>query len=174
MHAAHWTTPSLRLRSVVTGTSQLPAPFEPNPTLLRPPLPSQCPTESTEGILPHPVIKVTVVKLQGQNLGKSSCLQQCLLLFNQILNSVHCILTVFNKILWNQNGLLDHITQLGQTLYGKFWILTLKIYSFTVIFFSCKFLTRNWVNILLIFAHTFFRNRVSAQIVLKFWNIEIW
>ena len=38
------------------GTSQLPAPFEPNPTLLRPPLPSQCPTESTEGILPHPVL----------------------------------------------------------------------------------------------------------------------
>ena len=37
------------------GTSQLPAPFEPNPTLLRPPLPSQCPTESREDILPHPV-----------------------------------------------------------------------------------------------------------------------
>ena len=55
MRAARWTTPSLRLRSVVTGTSQLPAPFEPNPTLLRPPLPSQCPTESTEVILPHPV-----------------------------------------------------------------------------------------------------------------------
>ena len=35
--------------------SQLPAPFEPNPTLLRPPLPSQCPTESREVILPHPV-----------------------------------------------------------------------------------------------------------------------
>jgi len=46
MRAARWTTPSLRLRSVVTGTSQLPALFEPNPTLLRPPLPSQCPTES--------------------------------------------------------------------------------------------------------------------------------
>ena len=55
MRAARWTTPSLRLRSIVTGTSQIPAPFEPNPTLLRPPLPSQCPTESTEGILPHPV-----------------------------------------------------------------------------------------------------------------------
>jgi len=55
MRAARWTTPSLRLRSVVTGTSQLPAPFEPNPTLLRPPSPSQCPTESTVGILPHPV-----------------------------------------------------------------------------------------------------------------------
>ena len=37
MSTAHWTTPSLQLRSVVTGTSQLPAPFEPNPTLLRPP-----------------------------------------------------------------------------------------------------------------------------------------
>ena len=34
MRAAHWTTPSLRLQSVVTGTSQLPAPFEPNPTLV--------------------------------------------------------------------------------------------------------------------------------------------
>jgi len=56
MRAACWTTPSLRLRSIVMGTSQLPAPFEPNPTLLRPPLPSQCPTESTEGILPHPVL----------------------------------------------------------------------------------------------------------------------
>ena len=55
MGAALWTTPSLRLRSVVTGTSQLPAPFKPNPTLLRLPLPSQCPTESTEDILPHPV-----------------------------------------------------------------------------------------------------------------------
>jgi len=55
MRAARWTTPSLRLWSVVTGTSQLPAPFEPNPTLLWPPLPSQCPTESREGILPHPV-----------------------------------------------------------------------------------------------------------------------
>jgi len=55
MRAARWTTPSLRLRSVVTGTSQLSAPFEPNSTLLQPPLPSQCPTESREGILPHPV-----------------------------------------------------------------------------------------------------------------------
>ena len=55
MGAARWTTPSLRLRSVVTGTSQLPALFKPNPTLLRPPLPSQCPTEIMEGILPHPV-----------------------------------------------------------------------------------------------------------------------
>jgi len=55
MRAARWTTPSLRLRSVVTGTSQLPAPFEPNSTLLRPSLPSQCHTEITEGIVPHPV-----------------------------------------------------------------------------------------------------------------------
>ena len=55
MRAARWTTPSLRLRSVVTGTSQPPAPFEPNPTLLRHSIPSQCRTESTEGILPHPV-----------------------------------------------------------------------------------------------------------------------
>jgi len=55
MRAARWTTPSLRLRSIVTGTSQLPAPFEPNPTLLRPPLPSQCPTESMVDILHHPV-----------------------------------------------------------------------------------------------------------------------
>jgi len=53
MRAARWTTPSLRLRSVVTGTSQLPATFKPNPTLLRPPLLSKCPTESTEGILLH-------------------------------------------------------------------------------------------------------------------------
>ena len=45
MRAARWNTPSLRLRSVVTGTSQLPAPFEPNPILLQPPLPPQCPTE---------------------------------------------------------------------------------------------------------------------------------
>ena len=51
--ADRWTTPYLRLGRVVTGTSRLPAPFEPNPTLLRPPLPSQCPTESREGILPH-------------------------------------------------------------------------------------------------------------------------
>jgi len=55
MRVARWTTPPLRLRSVVAGTSQLPAPFQPNPTLLRPPLPSQCPTEIREGILPHPV-----------------------------------------------------------------------------------------------------------------------
>ena len=55
MRAARWTIPSLRLRGVVTGTSQLPAPFKPNPTLLRSPLPSQCPTECTEGILPHPL-----------------------------------------------------------------------------------------------------------------------
>ena len=47
MGAARWTTPSLRRRSVVTGTSQLPALLEPNPTLLRPPFPSQFPTEST-------------------------------------------------------------------------------------------------------------------------------
>ena len=44
------------LYTFVTGTSQLPAPFKPNPTLLRPPLPSQCPTESMEDILPHPVL----------------------------------------------------------------------------------------------------------------------
>ena len=37
------------------GTSRLPAPFEPNPTLQRSPLPSQCPTERREGILPHSV-----------------------------------------------------------------------------------------------------------------------
>ena len=55
LRAARWTTPSLRLGRTVTGTSRLPAPFEPNPTLLWPPLPSQCPTESREGILPHPV-----------------------------------------------------------------------------------------------------------------------
>ena len=55
MRAARWTTPSLRLRSVVTGTSQLSAPFEPNLTLLRPSLPLQFPIESTEGILHHPV-----------------------------------------------------------------------------------------------------------------------
>ena len=61
MSAARWTTPSLRLRSVETGTSQLPAPFEPNPTLLRPPFPSKCPTESTEGILPHPVYSVKML-----------------------------------------------------------------------------------------------------------------
>jgi len=53
--AARWTTPSLRLGRVVKGTSRLRASFEPNPTLLRLPLPSQCPTESREGILPHPV-----------------------------------------------------------------------------------------------------------------------
>ena len=53
--AARWTTPSLRLGRVVTGTARLPAPFEPNPTLLRPPLTSQCPNECREGILPHPV-----------------------------------------------------------------------------------------------------------------------
>jgi len=56
MRATRWTTPSLRLRSVVTETSQLPAPFDPNPTLLQPPLPSQCPTESREVSLPHPVL----------------------------------------------------------------------------------------------------------------------
>jgi len=55
MCAARWTTPSLRLGRVVTGTSRLPAPFEHNPTLLRLPIPSQCPTESREGILPHAV-----------------------------------------------------------------------------------------------------------------------
>ena len=55
MRAARWTTPSLRLRSILTGTSQLPAPFESNPTLLRPPLLSQRPTECMEGILSHPV-----------------------------------------------------------------------------------------------------------------------
>ena len=37
-----------------------PAPFEPNPTLLRPPLPSQCPTESMEGILPQPVHQMAI------------------------------------------------------------------------------------------------------------------
>ena len=65
MRAARWTTPSLRLRSVVTGTSQLPTPFEPNPTLLRPPLPSQCPTESMEAILPHPVHICYIAVLLG-------------------------------------------------------------------------------------------------------------
>ena len=55
MRAARWTTPSLRLRSAVTGTSQLPAPVEPNPTLLRPPLPSRWPTKIMEVILPHSV-----------------------------------------------------------------------------------------------------------------------
>ena len=56
MRAAYWTTPPLQLGRVVMGTSQLPAPFESNPALLRPPLPSQCPTESMEGVLPHPVL----------------------------------------------------------------------------------------------------------------------
>jgi len=64
MRAACWTTPSLRLRSVVMGTSQLPARFKPNPTLLRPPLPSQCPTESREVILPHPVLYKSTDKLK--------------------------------------------------------------------------------------------------------------
>jgi len=43
---------------VVTGTSRIPETFKANPTLLRPPLPSQCPTESREVILPHPVLAV--------------------------------------------------------------------------------------------------------------------
>jgi len=69
MRTARWTTPSLRLRSVATGTSQLPAPFKPNPTLLGPPLPSQCTTESTEGILPHPVYgEVNSVKNTTMNI----------------------------------------------------------------------------------------------------------
>jgi hypothetical protein len=42
---------------VVTGTSRLPAPFEPNPTIPRPSLPSQCPTESRDDILPHSVVR---------------------------------------------------------------------------------------------------------------------
>jgi len=66
MGAARWTTPSLGLRSVATGTSQLPAPFEPNPTLLGPPLSSQCPTESTEGILPHSVHRTGVLLLSRE------------------------------------------------------------------------------------------------------------
>jgi hypothetical protein len=36
--------------------------------------------------------------------------------------------------------LLDHIAELGQSLCGKFLILTLKIYSFTAIFFACEVL----------------------------------
>jgi len=50
------------------GTSQLPAPLQPNPTLLRPPLPSQCPAESTEGILPHPVLPMheTLIKTKQE------------------------------------------------------------------------------------------------------------
>jgi len=68
MRASRWTTPSLRLRSVVTGTSQLPAPFEPNPTLLRPPFPYQCPTESREGILPHSVYRLLLYVATFQSL----------------------------------------------------------------------------------------------------------
>jgi len=68
MRAARWTTQSLRLRSVVTRTYQLPAPFELNPTLLRPPLPSQCPTESTEGIY---------IYLYSFSLHKSSLWKRC-------------------------------------------------------------------------------------------------
>jgi len=60
MRAARWTTPSLRLEKVVTGTSRLPAPFEPNPNLLRPSLPSQCPTKCREDIFPHPVLHTTL------------------------------------------------------------------------------------------------------------------
>ena len=39
MRSARWTTPSLRLRSVVTGTSQLPALFraQPHPSTASPP-----------------------------------------------------------------------------------------------------------------------------------------
>ena len=68
MRTARWTTPSLRLRSVVAGTSQLPAPFEPNPTLLRPPFPSQCPAESTEDILPHPVYMPLFMSLTADRI----------------------------------------------------------------------------------------------------------
>jgi len=69
MRAARWTTPSLRLQSVVTGTSQLPAPFEPNSILLRPPLPSQCLTEIREDILPHPVIMSPIIFQMPNCLG---------------------------------------------------------------------------------------------------------
>jgi hypothetical protein len=72
MRAARRSTPSLRLGRVVTGTSRLPAPFEPNPTLLRPPLPSQCPTESRERILPHPV-SVTKDNIQSVVGLESRC-----------------------------------------------------------------------------------------------------
>jgi len=61
MRAARSTTLYLRLRRVVTGTSRLPSPFEPNPTFLRPPLLSQCPTESREDILPNPVLGINLL-----------------------------------------------------------------------------------------------------------------
>jgi len=67
MRAARWTTPSLRLRSVVTGTSQRPALFEPNRTLLRPHLPSQCPSESREDILPHAVLFIDILRTSITN-----------------------------------------------------------------------------------------------------------
>jgi len=76
MRAARWTTPSLRLRSVVTGTSQLPATFESNPTLLRPPLPSQCPTESREDILPHPVPHTLI--LYQSSISSMGCFETVL------------------------------------------------------------------------------------------------
>ena len=92
MRTACWTTPSLRLGRVVTGTSWLPAPFESNATLLRPPLPSQCPTESREGILPHLVHGMNIYKQFTVKVFKwcADYLRTCVLKSNEIV--MYCCL----------------------------------------------------------------------------------
>ena len=56
MRAARWTT-----AECCDGKFPTTCTFEPNPTLLRPPFSSQCPTESTEDILPHPVLHIVTL-----------------------------------------------------------------------------------------------------------------
>jgi hypothetical protein len=53
--AARSSTLCLRLKCFVRETSHLPAAMDAIPTPLRPPLASQCPIETREGVLPHPV-----------------------------------------------------------------------------------------------------------------------
>ena len=100
MHAARWTTLSLRLGRVVTGTSWLPAPFESNATLLRPPLPSQCPTESREGILPHLVHGMNIYKQFTVKVFKwcADYLRTCVLKSNTCTCNIFLLAVHYNFI----------------------------------------------------------------------------
>jgi len=104
MSAARWTTLSLRLGRIITGTSQLPAPFETNPTFLRPPLPSQRPTESREGILPHLVLSVldcimTISLMCILYCGCLTCFVMCVC-FGNICNCIYCVLYCLYCVLY--------------------------------------------------------------------------
>jgi len=68
---------------VVTRTSRRPETFKANPNLVRPPLPSQCPTESRAFILPQPVLK-GLYKIRANEFSKKKSIKFYIIINNGI------------------------------------------------------------------------------------------